>query len=189
MSRNKPATRYMFQGDNSVKTIRYMFQGDNSVKTIRYMFQGDNSVKTIRYMFQGDNSVKIFVSFLKKGLFWKERCCFTCQTVFGVQKSKQEITKEPPHDNTNKMACAPSEDSSAWASAQSDLSFRCALNGSLRTQGFFMWTAKTLIRLGGYPGWSDSSLGAQSFCRFCHVAAQMSLVNIDRKSANSTQSS
>ena len=33
---------------------------------------------------------------------------------------------EPPHD---KMICAPSEDSSAWASAQSDQSFRCALNG------------------------------------------------------------
>ena len=27
---------------------------------------------------------------------------------------------EPPHDKTNKMACAPSKDRSAWASAQSD---------------------------------------------------------------------
>ena len=29
---------------------------------------------------------------------------------------------EPPHDKTNKMTCAPSEDSdsSTWASAQSD---------------------------------------------------------------------
>ena len=33
-----------------------------------------------------------------------------------------------------------------------------------------MQTAKTLIRLGGCPGWSESSLGAQPFC---HVAAQM----------------
>ena len=30
-----------------------------------------------------------------------------------------------------------------------------------------------LIRLGGCPGWSESSLGAQSFCWFCHVAAQI----------------
>ena len=36
-----------------------------------------------------------------------------------------------------------------------------------------MRTAKTLIRLCGYPGWSESSLGAHSFCWFCHVAAQM----------------
>ena len=63
---------------------------------------------------------------------------------------------------------------SAWASAQSDQSHRCALNGKLRTQAFFMRTAKTLIRLGGCPGWSESSLGAQSFCWFCHEAAHIS---------------
>ena len=34
-------------------------------------------------------------------------------------------------------------------------------------------TAKTLIRLGGCPGWSESSLGAQSLCWFCHVAAHL----------------
>ena len=40
---------------------------------------------------------------------------------------------EPPHDKTNKMACAPSEDSnqSAWASAQSDQSLRCPHEESL----------------------------------------------------------
>ena len=27
--------------------------------------------------------------------------------------------------------------------------------------------------MGGCPGWSESSLGAQSFCWFCHEAAQM----------------
>ena len=36
-----------------------------------------------------------------------------------------------------------------------------------------MRTAKTQIRLGGCPGWSESSLGAQSHCKFCHVAADM----------------
>ena len=36
-----------------------------------------------------------------------------------------------------------------------------------------MRTAKTLIRLGGCPGWSESSLGAHSFCLFCHVAAHI----------------
>ena len=35
-----------------------------------------------------------------------------------------------------------------------------------------MRTGKTLIRLGGCPGWSESSLGVQSFW-FCHEAAQI----------------
>ena len=34
-----------------------------------------------------------------------------------------------------------------------------------------MWTAKTLIRLGGCPGWSKSMLGHWWFCWFCHEVA------------------
>ena len=34
-----------------------------------------------------------------------------------------------------------------------------------------MQTAKTLIRLGGCPGWSESVLCAHSFCWFCHEVA------------------
>ena len=49
----------------------------------------------------------------------------------------------------------------AWASAQSDQSLRFACNGKLTTQGFFMRTAKTLIRLGGCQCWYESSLGAK----------------------------
>ena len=37
-----------------------------------------------------------------------------------------------------------------------------ALSEQLKTQAFFMRTAKTLIRLGGYPGWSESSLGVHA---------------------------
>ena len=33
-------------------------------------------------------------------------------------------------------------------------------------------TQRRLIRLGGFPGWSESSLGAHSFCWFCPVAAE-----------------
>ena len=36
-----------------------------------------------------------------------------------------------------------------------------------------MRTAKTLIRLGGCPRWSESSLGTQSLCWFCHVVAHL----------------
>ena len=75
--------------------------------------------------------------------------------------------------NQQNDMCAQQRLRSAWASAQSDQSLPCALSGELRTQGFFMWTAKTLIRLGGCPGWSESLLGAQSFRWFCHEAAQI----------------
>ena len=36
-----------------------------------------------------------------------------------------------------------------------------------------MRTAKTLIRLGGCSGRCESSLGAHSFCWFCHIAAHL----------------
>ena len=42
-----------------------------------------------------------------------------------------------------KWLCAKRGLKSAWAFAQSDQSLRCALNGYLRTQAFFMRTAKT----------------------------------------------
>ena len=63
---------------------------------------------------------------------------------------------------TSKWLCAQRRLRSAWASPQSDQSLRCAYNGSLGIQAFFMRTAKTLIRLGGCPGWSEFSLGAHA---------------------------
>ena len=41
-----------------------------------------------------------------------------------------------------------------------------------------MRTAKTLIRLGRCPGWSESSLGAQPQCWFCHEAAQLTVASM-----------
>ena len=37
-------------------------------------------------------------------------------------------------------------------------------------------TQQRLIRLGRCPGWSESSLGAQSFCWFCHEVAYFKIV-------------
>ena len=73
-----------------------------------------------------------------------------------------QLTNELPHDKTNKMACAPSELRSALASAQSDQSLRCPHEESLGPQLPTERTGKTLIRLGGCPGWSESSLGAHA---------------------------
>ena len=65
------------------------------------------------------------------------------------------------HDKTNKMTCAKRILRSIWAPAQSDQSFRWPREGSLDHCLPSERTAKTLIRLGWCPGWSDSSLGAQ----------------------------
>ena len=72
-----------------------------------------------------------------------------------------------------KWLCAQRRLRSAWASAQSDQSLRCPHEESLGPQLPIKRTAKTLIRLGGCPGWSESSLGAQTFCWFCDVAAHI----------------
>ena len=50
---------------------------------------------------------------------------------------------------------------SAWASAQSDQSQRCPPEAKVGPKLPIERTAKTLIRLGGWPGWSESSLGTK----------------------------
>ena len=69
---------------------------------------------------------------------------------------------EPPPDKANKMTACPAKN-------QSSLSAWRKLGSLLPTER----TAKTIIRLGGCPGLSESSLGAQSFCWFCREAAQI----------------
>ena len=71
---------------------------------------------------------------------------------------------------------------SAWASAKSDKSLRCPHEETSGPQLLIEPTAKTLIRLCGCPGWTESSQGAHSFCWFCHVAARMSY--LDKKCCN-----
>ena len=69
--------------------------------------------------------------------------------------------------------CAQRRLRAAWASAQSDQSLRCPHEESLGPYLPTEHTAKALIGLGGCPGLSESSLGAQSFCWVCHEAAHM----------------
>ena len=57
---------------------------------------------------------------------------------------------------------AKTQTSLQWADAHSDQSLHCALNEKLRILSIFKRTVKTLIRLGGCPGWSESLLGAQT---------------------------
>ena len=118
-------------------------------------------------------------------------------------------TYGPQHNKTNKMTFVPSEDS-AWASAQSAQSSLSTWRniGSSATHwahckdSLSAWktfgpqlpierTVKTLIRMGGCPGWSESSLGANiillvlswssSFivCLFCHTENEAELSSDD----------
>ena len=75
--------------------------------------------------------------------------------------------------NPTKWVCDQRRLRSAWASTQSDQSLRCPHEESSGPYLPIERTTKTLIRLGGCPGWSESSLGAQSLCWFCRVVAQI----------------
>ena len=86
--------------------------------------------------------------------------------------------QEPPHDKTNKMTCAPSEDSDqpghrpVWP--ESSLSWSESSLSAWKNLGPLLpseRTAKTLIRL--VDAQPDLSLrwAHMLFCWFCHVAA------------------
>ena len=63
--------------------------------------------------------------------------------------------------NQQNDLCAQRRFRSAWASAQSDQSQRCPPEAKLGPKLPTERTAKTLIRLDGCPGWSESSLGTK----------------------------
>ena len=74
-----------------------------------------------------------------------------------------------------KWVCAQRSLRSAWASAQSDQGLRCPLEECFGPKLPTERKAKTLVRLGGCPGWSESSLGAHSLsnCWCCPVTAHV----------------
>ena len=68
--------------------------------------------------------------------------CFQDKQGYKVPLDRQRWIN-PPRDKTNKMACAPSEDSGQPGRPHSLIGLCCAFNGYQRTQAFFMRTAKT----------------------------------------------
>ena len=81
-------------------------------------------------------------------------------------------TNEPPHDKTNKMTLRPAKTQISLGTrpvwSESSLPAWRKL-GSLATHSAY---SEDSDQTGGCPGWSESSLGAQSVCWFCHEAAQ-----------------
>ena len=92
-----------------------------------------------------------------------------CYTVYPCMSARKlriitvrlELLYEPSHEKTNNMTCAPSEDSDQPGHPRSLIRVFtvCSVSGS------FMRTVKTLIRLRGCPGWSESSLDAQCLAK------------------------
>ena len=77
------------------------------------------------------------------------------------------------------MACAPSEDSDQPGHLPSLIRvFAVRMKKALVSSYPLSSQRRLLIRLGGCPGWAESSLGAQSFCLFCHQADHFRLVPI-----------
>ena len=82
---------------------------------------------------------------------------------------------EPQHDKTNKLALRPVKTQISlgirplWS--ESSLSAWSTL-GSLATHWVHIEDSDQTRRM---PGWSESSLGAHSFCWFCHIMAHLSM--------------
>ena len=75
---------------------------------------------------------------------------------------KQNNIIEPAHDKTYKMACAPSEDSDQTGHPPSLIRVFAVLMKKVWALSYPLSAQRRLIRLGGCPGWSESSLGAHA---------------------------
>ena len=145
----------------------YFFCSQSRSRLAKKMFRSEAEKKTFshRFWWVGRETGNKTFFFLPCCGYWLEshwRCVFNEYTQSVFWRNKQNypliITKDPAY--LFHFLCAHRRLRSAWASAQSDQSRRCPLIEPLRSQGFFMRTAKTLIRIGGCPAWFESSLGS-----------------------------
>ena len=96
-------------------------------------------------------------------IFW---FCYVVAQIKTVRKFRE--TNNPAHDKFNNQV----KTQISWASTQSDKRLCCPHAVATHPKS----AQRRLIRLDGCPGWSESSLGAHSFCWFCHVVAQIKTV-------------
>ena len=92
-------------------------------------------------------------------------------TLFDPLRRMLQCSYEPRHDKTNKMSVRPAkiQISLGIRTVWSESSLSAWRNlGSLATHWAHNEDSDQTARM---PGWSESSLGAHSFCLFCHVAA------------------
>ena len=79
---------------------------------------------------------------------------------------------EPRHDKTNKVSVRPAKTQISLGICRLIRVFAVCMKKPW-VLSYPLSAQRRLIRLGGCPGWSESSLGAQPHCWFCHVAAHL----------------
>ena len=118
--------------------------------------------------------------YAKFGIFQYKWCLFHTSKNIYIKNNEKTFDKFPdschkmwlPHDKTNKMTVRP-------AKTQMSLGIRPIWSVfSVRSMGSYgpkpsSCEQRRLIRLGGCPGWSESSLAAQIILLVCHEAAQI----------------
>ena len=92
----------------------------------------------------------------------KVRVCeqLTDRTEFKLN-GKTRLWYEPPHHKTNKMTCAPSKDSDQPGHPPSLIRVFAVCSMGSWGPNISSGVQWRLIRLGGCPGWCESSLGTQ----------------------------
>ena len=95
---------------------------------------------------------------------WSAAFCYTKKPCAKEKKKKIGVSTWQNQQND----CAPSEDSDQLGHPPSLI----RVFAVRMKKAWVLSIAKTLVRLGGFPGWSESSMGVHSFCWFYHVATQ-----------------
>ena len=101
-----------------------------------------------------------------------------CTTNENTVKEMLELAKNyhKVYNKTNKMPCAPSEDSDQPGHPPSLIRVFAVCMMKAWALSYPLSTAKTLIRLGGCLGWSESSLSTCSF--LAHLSRQAHKVSL-----------
>ena len=103
---------------------------------------------------------------------------FPRQVIIQLPKYVTHIICEPKYEwatswQNQQNECAPSEDSDQPGHPPSLIRVFAVRMKKAWVLSYPLSAQRRLIRLGGCPGWSESSLGAQPHCWFCHEAAQI----------------
>ena len=99
--------------------------------------------------------------------FMQDRGC----TKYNVQQNIISLWATTWQNQQNE--CAPTEDSDQPGHPPSLIRVFAVCMKKPWILSYPLSAQRRMIRLGGFPGWSEASLGAHSFCWFCHVAAHI----------------
>ena len=108
-----------------------------------------------------NSGVPLKFTFSSDGLQWKWRCHFDVASALVFGSGTSQCIIEPPHDKTNKVACAPSEDSEQPGHPPSLIRVFAVGIKKEWVLGCPL-SAQRRLRSSGCPGWFESSLGAHA---------------------------